>query len=255
MADKYETGAGQYRPVLFILTTFFLTWCCAGAMTVIDGPSHQALFALLDFLENAAPLLCALVLLGRSRTEKNWLGRFLFGTSCTPRTAALVFALFAAQFLNFYFCMPSGAALSLPALSAAFAGQFLFGGGLEEGGWRGYLLPCLCQKYPLLPSALLTGAVWVLWHLPYFFLPGSLQNEENFLAYALTGILTGFILAAIYVLTKSVFLCMLFHSWQNAIVMTVPAAQSSPRFMLLFALLCGASVLLCAVRQRKARAQ
>lgn len=84
MADKYETDAEQYRPVLFILTTFFLTWCCAGAMTVIDGPSHQALFALLDFLENAAPLLCALVLLGRSRTKKTGWAAFCSGPHALP---------------------------------------------------------------------------------------------------------------------------------------------------------------------------
>lgn len=36
----------------------------------------------------------------------------------------------------------------------------------EELGWRGYLLPKLCEKYPVPQAALATGVVWGLWHAP-----------------------------------------------------------------------------------------
>ena len=103
------------------------------------------------------------------------------------------------------------------------AKKLLLGGGLEDGGWRGYLLPCFSRKCPILLSSTAVSLLWVLWHLPYFLLPGNLQSEQNFFSYTLIGVVTSFILTAIYLLTNSVLLCMLFHSWQNTLVMTIPA--------------------------------
>lgn len=46
---------------------------------------------------------------------------------------------------------------------------------------------------------------------------------------------------------------MLFHSWQNTIVMTVQADQSDFRFMLIFLFLGVLSILLCINIQKKER--
>ena len=78
-----------------------------------------------------------------------------------------------------------------------------------------------------------------------------MQAGESFLSYALIGIITGFILTAIYLLTKSVLLCMLFHSWQNTIVMTVQVDMSNIWFMILFILLGVISFLICIVSQKQ----
>jgi membrane protease YdiL (CAAX protease family) len=51
----------------------------------------------------------------------------------------------------------------------------LFGGGLEEPGWRGYLLPALQETYSPLTAGLLVGVVWAGWHLPLVFIPGTIQ--------------------------------------------------------------------------------
>jgi len=47
-------------------------------------------------------------------------------------------------------------------------GQFLIVGIGEEVGWRGWLLPTLSQRHSLGTCALLTTAIWGLWHLPIF---------------------------------------------------------------------------------------
>ena len=52
----------------------------------------------------------------------------------------------------------------------------LFGGGLEEPGWRGYLLPALQEAYSPLTAGLLVGVVWAGWHLPLVFIPGTIQH-------------------------------------------------------------------------------
>lgn len=36
----------------------------------------------------------------------------------------------------------------------------------EEWGWRGYLLPKLRKQLPLIPTLLLSGVIWGLWHAP-----------------------------------------------------------------------------------------
>ncbi len=36
----------------------------------------------------------------------------------------------------------------------------------EEWGWRGYLLPKLLRQFKIIPTLLLSGMIWGLWHLP-----------------------------------------------------------------------------------------
>ena len=36
----------------------------------------------------------------------------------------------------------------------------------EEWGWRGYLLPKVAQRMKFIPSVLLTGFIWGIWHAP-----------------------------------------------------------------------------------------
>ena len=36
----------------------------------------------------------------------------------------------------------------------------------EEWGWRGYLLPKMAEKLPMIPMLLINGVIWGLWHAP-----------------------------------------------------------------------------------------
>ena len=44
----------------------------------------------------------------------------------------------------------------------------VWGGGQEDLGWRGFMLPVLQEKYSALVSSVLVGATWAGWHLPLF---------------------------------------------------------------------------------------
>lgn len=76
-------------------------------------------------------------------------------------------SIYAAQGLNF-----SAEQLRLTLISQVVMAFFL--GGLlncltcfgEEWGWRGYLLPKMKEKMPMLPMLLVTGVIWGLWHAP-----------------------------------------------------------------------------------------
>lgn len=250
MNNGYQKGDTIYRPIPFLFGTFIITWCCAVLMAKIDYDTHPLIFTFLDFMENASPLFCVLLLFRRYLTKGKFLWKFIFGKSENPGSYIIVFLLFAAQFLNFYLFQTENSEFSIHTFMSTLAGQFLLGGGLEEAGWRGYLLPYFHKKHNILLSSVLVSVIWVFWHLPYFFLPGGMLTED-FVSYLLIGIITGFILTAIYLLTKSVLLCTLFHSWQNAIVMTVQADMGDARFMLAFVLLGVVSVLCCLNRQGK----
>lgn len=239
-----------YKPILFCIGTFAITWCCIWLLGKTDYNKYGVFYTFLDFLENVSPLFCALLLFRHYLKEEKFLWCFFFGKTSGIYSYIIVFLLFLVQFLNFYFFKIESDACSVRIFIITFAGQLLLGGGLEEAGWRGYLLPCLYNKHPILVSSVLVSIIWVFWHLPYFFISGSMQAEQSFFAYFMIGIITGFILSAIYLLTESVLLCMLFHSWQNTIVMTIQADMENVGFLLMFIMIGIVSGLIC-VREQK----
>jgi membrane protease YdiL (CAAX protease family) len=60
--------------------------------------------------------------------------------------------------------------LLIPALLSAFG---------EEFGWRGYLLPTLNETFSKLQSSVITGIVWMLFHVPVVFLLARLEGLSN----------------------------------------------------------------------------
>lgn len=56
----------------------------------------------------------------------------------------------------------------------------LFLGPVEEFGWRGVALPILQRHMAPLWAGLIIGATWGLWHLPAFYLGGTVQSGWAF---------------------------------------------------------------------------
>ena len=62
-------------------------------------------------------------------------------------------------------------ALALPIL---FVLILIIDGPLgEEIGWRGYMLPRLLEQRSPLGASLILSVLWLVWHLPQFWLPGA----------------------------------------------------------------------------------
>ncbi len=93
----------------------------------------------------------------------------------------------------------------------------LFGGGLEEAGWRYILQPELEKRYSFTVSTLMVSMIWWFWHLPLFFIQGVSQYGQNFLAFGISVLGLSFALASIRKNTGSVWLCVLFHSMINSL--------------------------------------
>lgn len=95
--------------------------------------------------------------------------------------------------------------------------MMLFGGGLEEAGWRYILLPEMEKKFSFTVSTIIVGIIWWLWHMPLFFIQGVSQYGQNYLAYGITVLGLSFALASIRKNTDSVWLCVLFHCVINSL--------------------------------------
>jgi len=93
----------------------------------------------------------------------------------------------------------------------------LLGGGQEEFGWRGYLLPALRTRWGKLPSSILVGIVWAGWHTPLFLVPGTDQSHLPFVSYVLLVLAASVLLTWIFESSgSSLPLAMLFHGGLNA---------------------------------------
>ena len=92
----------------------------------------------------------------------------------------------------------------------------IIGGGLEEPGWRGMLLPELLKKLRVSASICIISAIWAIWHIPLWFIKGSSQYGTNFPVFAAMVLSFNAILCILYIQTKSILLCILIHSLMNS---------------------------------------
>jgi membrane protease YdiL (CAAX protease family) len=88
----------------------------------------------------------------------------------------------------------------------------IFIGGLEELGWRFVLQSSLEKKVSFTLSSSIIALIWAVWHLPLFFIEGRIQYDWNFGLYLIFMFGLAFPIAAVYRISKSVWLCVLLHA-------------------------------------------
>lgn len=115
-------------------------------------------------------------------------------------------------------CLVSGYENGKPLFSiVVMIPIMLFGGGLEEAGWRYIFQPELEKKYNYFVATIIVSVIWWLWHLPLFYIPGVAQDGMNFGLFAIKVLGLSFALASIKKNTNSVWLCVLFHCLVNSL--------------------------------------
>ncbi len=135
-------------------------------------------------------------------------------------------------FMILYFFYPAirgEITLGIPIYQSVLTIPFmLFGGGMEEVGWRWVLQPELEKKLPFTVATIITAMIWTLWHLPLFFIPGTSQSNTNIWAFFILVIGVSFMLATIYDFGKNIWLCVLAHCALNALPATFEFEQNLP---------------------------
>jgi len=185
-------GRSTTGPLAFVLLTFAISWGFYAGWVLVPGlDSGTATLLLLG--GGLGPFAAALLLTWRRRdvSLRTWLrDRFRLRVPVRYYLVALLFPPAVVVLAGVVHVGVFGASLTpeiLPPLLEypLFLGFVaLLGGGLEEPGWRGYLLPALQARWQPLPAALVVGVVWVAWHLPLFLRPDFVQASIPLWLYA-----------------------------------------------------------------------
>ncbi len=90
----------------------------------------------------------------------------------------------------------------------------LFLGPVEEFGWRGVAQPLLQRHVAPIWAGLIIGVVWGIWHLPAFYLSGTVQSGWSFTPFFIGNVVLAVLVTPLFNKTRgSLFWPMLFH-WQ-----------------------------------------
>lgn len=121
---------------------------------------------------------------------------------------------------------PAGLIERMPLYVSSFVLVLLVGGGQEEFGWRGWLLPQLQRRTSPVTASLLLGGVHAVWHLPLFAFGAATYGDTVFALYA------PHLLAASVVFTwlynsgrASVVIAILLHTQTNVASALVPVTD------------------------------
>ncbi|WP_255149066.1 CPBP family intramembrane glutamic endopeptidase [Halorarius halobius] len=109
----------------------------------------------------------------------------------------------------------------------------LVGGGNEEPGWRGWMLPKLQETYGALTSAVAVGLAWAAWHAPLFVFSPAYAGRPP-VAYAAFVVAASVVFAWLYNGSGSVVpVAVLLHVGVNTATVLAPVprtAMQSPGF-------------------------
>ena len=200
--------------------TFALTYLMWGAIIVFNSYGYLKVgtvgFWILYPIGGLSSTLLGAYLSKKSNTVSNYkaLIKEIFHIKQSLKHYMLVLALF-----GVYFALPFLSGISENKTSwywgLLFVFQMIFFGGLEEIGWRYTFQPALERHISFWLASIITGCLWALWHLPLFFISG-MNEGMNFYLFAFGVLSMSFMLGAIYRISNSLWLCVLFHAMINA---------------------------------------
>lgn len=116
--------------------------------------------------------------------------------------------------------------------------MIFFGGGLEEVGWRGYLLPQLQKKFSSLTTTCFVAIIWTFWHLPLWLVKGSGQDTIRISSYMIMVFSFAFLLTILWNKYESIALCILLHAGFNSFTDVYPPSYNNYLVSLLLMIIC-----------------
>ncbi|RSM45786.1 CPBP family intramembrane metalloprotease [Amycolatopsis balhimycina DSM 5908] len=183
---------------LFWAVTFTTSWAFWLVAILLGGPPTSSPTVIPYLLGGFGPVIGAIVLrVHRARRREPapahavssrpsarwfWTVPLLVLASATVVAAALLAEVLGGPALNLTTGRNLIATVGGPV---PFLVSMLIGGPLaEEPGWRGTAYPRLRSSMTRLRAGLLLGVVWAGWHLPLFFIPGTLQAGFGLLSWS-----------------------------------------------------------------------
>lgn len=207
----------------FVLITFAITWGIVGFYVVRPdtavawfgeisgshptfflatwGPAFAAFFVVLTY-GGVAGMKAFLSRLALWRCSISWAAFLLIGVPLAFVAGAWVKGT------------PTGDLFAFVSVEATLGAMLvmLFLGPIEEFGWRGVAQPILQRHMAPLWAGLLIGAAWGLWHIPAFYLSGTVQSGWSFTPFFIGNVSLAVIVTPLFNSTRgSILLPALFH--------------------------------------------
>lgn len=158
--------------ISFFALAFALSWAVTIPMVLLQGPPEWMVLA--TFGPTIAALAVSRVAAGSYKFWAGSAGSIDWMRQVTGAAAGVALVVFAYVVLpGVWTADPTTLNWSILVSIRVFNYSTLLGGPIgEEGGWTGYALPRMQQRYGALPGVLLLGVIWASWHLPLFLRPG-----------------------------------------------------------------------------------
>ena len=205
--------------ITYVSITFVVTWICWWGLAWLTNnhivDSSQAIFTVIHLIGGFGPTIAAILLLP-NRSPKAVL-KFVFDCRKNSFWYLLLFSLMQGLIIGFA-SMEINPAMPWFAVPIVLLSTTFLGGGNEELGWRGIMQPELEKQFSFPIATLITGCVWMLWHVPLWFVVGASQQNMNFIHYAIYGLILSVWLATIHKKTNCVFFCCIFHGLSNLLL-------------------------------------
>jgi uncharacterized protein len=206
---------------LYIISTFVFSWLFWGLLilliqfniTTYGTPLAMVLFVFGGIM----PAISGLILKKKYGSKEEF--RIFIKNIVNPKHPVAWYMLIVVlAFIGCYLpTIFSGAPMQKPLYIAFLTvPMMIIGGGVEEIGWRGFFQPALQKRFSPFISTIMIGIVWAIWHLPLWFIPGTINAEWSFLYFIITIIAVCFLYTTIYNATKSIFMCIVLHALFNA---------------------------------------
>ncbi len=207
----------------FVLVTFGITWSIVG-LYIFRPEEAGAWFGQITgrhpafYLATWGPAIAGFIVVlnsGGLSGLKAFLSRFLLWRCSIGWAAFLLIGVpltFAAGSLvkGNLFSDP----LAFDSVNAALGAMafMLFLGPIEEFGWRGVAQPILQRYMAPVWAGLLIGVTWGVWHIPAFYLSGTLQSGWSFTPFLVGNISLAVIITPLFNASRgSILLPAIFH--------------------------------------------
>ena len=195
----------------FVLLSFLISWIAWGILAMRGTEPGINLGGVLWLLGGLGPPIGALIFVQREGDQsiRELLARLLqwrvgwrwYGVALLfPGTVVITALLFDSQVRGVTTPSPD------PEIVLLFLGLLILssiiGGGLEEIGWRGFMLPRVQASFDALTASLIVGVIWMVWHVPLFVVPGAVQTDFPVLPFVVQGIALAVVFTWVYNSTR-----------------------------------------------------
>ncbi|MGH4052575.1 MAG: lysostaphin resistance A-like protein [Clostridium sp.] len=206
---------------LFLLYTFSITWACWSIIIIGNNYFNvlwygESLSWIPYIIGGLGPAISSYIIYRQFNEEfdERSFVKFVFGSKINIKSWLIFGLYFIWRFFMIWFAFEIKKPISMLNLFINLP-LIIPLGGLEELGWRGILQPKLEKVFNYLPSVLIVGVIWSIWHLPLWLMKGTVQSGFPFVLYLLSGMVLTVSYTTLYKYTKNIFLCVISHAWFN----------------------------------------